>query len=107
MVAFTLALALTLSAPAAQDPALEKDARCVVAMQGMSDQIDDPEAKNALNGIMFFFLGRMSARLAPNQMEGAINDAGEALPKDQYREVGLDCVEQMRVLSGAVGASAS
>ena len=103
MAAFTLALALTLSTPAVQDPALEKDGRCVVALQGMSEQIDDPKAKDALNGIMFFFLGRMSARLAPDKMETAINDAGEALPKDQYREVGLDCVEQMRVLSGAAG----
>lgn len=105
MAAFMLALALTLSTPAVQDPAVEKDARCVAALTRLSASAEKADAKNALNGIFFFFLGRLSARVTPDRLEGAINTAAELLPKEGLRDVGLDCINQMRVLSGAADAS--
>ena len=103
MAVFTLALALSLGAPAAQDlTELRKDARCTVALQEMAAAITDPGQKGAVGGIMLFFMGRLSTQLAPGKIEGALNDAGKAMDKSQNRQAALDCIERMKTLTGIV-----
>jgi len=101
MPAFTLALALTFATPVAQDPALQQDARCTIALQALAEQADDAEAKGALNGIMLFYVGRLTMRVKPEQMEDTINEAGEGFPESGYRDFALNCINQMKTLSGA------
>jgi len=102
MAAFTLALALTLSAPAAQDfTDIEKDARCTIALQSVSEKATDPGAKAALEGLMMFYVGRLSVRVSAGQMESTINAAGTTLKESEYREVARQCTEGVRTLTGA------
>ena len=103
MSVFALALMLGAAAPAAQDPALEKDARCVVALQKMIDTPDlaaNKDGKAAVTGIMLFYLGRMSTRIAPAQIESAIDGAAAAWSTSDYKAPALQCIEEMRQLSG-------
>jgi len=105
MAAITLALALTLSAPVAQDPVTLQDARCTIALQNMAEAITDPAGKSAVTGVMLFYMGRLSARLRPDQIEGVVNDAGEGFDEAGYRDFALKCVEDMKKLSGAEGVA--
>lgn len=100
MAVFTLALALSLATPAVQDTELQKDARCTVALQEMAAAMTDPGQKGAVGGIMLFFMGRLSMKLAPDKIASAINDAGKAMDPSKNREVALDCIERMKTLTG-------
>ena len=101
MAVFTLALALSLAAPAPQEfTELQKDVRCVVALQAMASSLTDEVQKGALGGIMLFYMGRLSVQLAPPKIESAINDVGQTVDPNQHRQLALDCIERMKKFTG-------
>jgi hypothetical protein len=106
MSALVLALALGAAAPAPAPQNFtetQKDARCVVALTKMTETPEvsaNAEGKAAVTGVMLFFMGRLSTRVAPGQMAQTTNEAEASLPASEYKAHALECINRMRTLAG-------
>jgi hypothetical protein len=78
----------------------EKDARCVVSTQRVSESVADGEQKNAALKVMVFYVGRLTARLSPKELEAIVNRAYDNMAPNQYLPIAMECGEEMARLTG-------
>ena len=71
------------------------DAKCVVVMVNMGQKQTDETAKNSFNGVMLYFVGKLSGRHTAAEVGGLIAAAEKALAPADYQAVGGECAQEM------------
>lgn len=79
----------------------QRDARCAVALQAMTEKASDEKLVSALTGIMLFYVGRLSARNEAGKIESILDAGGSGVDPADYQTIAGECAKQMKTLTGA------
>ncbi|MDF7776492.1 hypothetical protein P1X14_14650 [Sphingomonas sp. AOB5] len=78
----------------AQDSAMKADARCAIALQGMSSQVPE-DTKAAVQSLMMYYVGKMVGRSNPTTAGAALKTAENELKPSDYQSVVMGCTKEV------------